>query len=77
MGLSIAVRSFSILGATDEEFAPMFDRDQLAHAALAVVHAVAAAILAFESAFGDSLCALAAAAIYAAMCKRPPDRHAP
>jgi len=55
----------------------MFDRDQLAHAALAVVHAVAAAILAFESAFGDSLCALAAAAIYAAMCKRPPDRHAP
>jgi hypothetical protein len=53
----------------------MFDRHHLAHAALAAVYATSAVILTLEGAVAHAICALAAALIYAVLCRRPPDRH--
>jgi hypothetical protein len=55
----------------------MSSNHRYAHAALAIIYGGSAAILALESAFAHAACALAAAAIYAAMCHRPPngDKH--
>ena len=52
-----------------------FDRDRMAHAALAAAHAATAFILALEGALAHALCALAVALIYAVLCRRPPDHR--
>ncbi len=47
----------------------MFDRHRLAHAALSAVYGCTGCILALEGAIAHSLCALAAALIYAVLCR--------